>query len=419
MRVGACGLPAAAVRMRVFRSASAGLGMDKIVPDLLIKSLLDTLRRKGVLSAAGVEAAFLALPRHHFLPDVPLDKIYADEAIPLKYDNSGQLISSSSQPTMMAIMLEQAQLSPGLNVLEIGTATGYNAALMQHIVGETGSVTTIELDPDLAKQAVNNLLATHMSSVRVVQGDGARGYAPRAAYDRIISTAGVWDVPIAWLNQLKPNGKIIVPIWLDGVQVSAAFTPEPGGTYYSEDNRPCAFVYMRGDFAGPDMRRRIGSTALYILGDDLARLDTAALHLLLSDDHSSCHLESPLDPQDYWNGFQLYLMLNEPVGYIFALFAIPEGQKAYGIEGRGIALFAPGSAAFAPYHEKGMTHCFAGAEAFLMMQQKLDEWNAANRPETNTVRLRLIPKSAGEPEHIAAGKIYQRRDHYLHVWQEY
>jgi protein-L-isoaspartate(D-aspartate) O-methyltransferase len=390
--------------------------MANIVPDLLIKSLLDALRRKGVLSAPGVEAAFRALPRHHFLPDVPLDKVYTDEAIPLKHDPNGQLISSSSQPTMMAIMLEQAQLAPGLNVLEIGTATGYNAALIQHLVGENGSVTTVELDAELAKQAVNHLLATHMSNVRVVQGDGAQGYAPRAAYDRIIATAGVWDVPPAWLTQLKRDGKVIVPIWLDGVQVSAVFSPQSDGTFYSDDNRPCAFVYMRGDFAGPEMRRRVGSSALYILGDDLGRLDTSALHLLLSDDHSPCHLESSLDPHDYWNGFQLYLMLHEPKDFIFALFAIPDGQKAYGIDGRGVALFTPGSAAFTTYHEKGLTHCFAGSEAFLALQQKLDEWNAANRPETGALRLRLIPKQHGEPP-ITEGKLYKRRDHYLHVWQ--
>lgn len=419
MPAGAFVLPVAAVPTPAFRSASVGHGManDKIVPDLLIKSLLDALRRKGVLSAPGVAAAFEAVPRHHFLPDLPLDKVYTDEAIPLKYDHSGLLISSSSQPTMMAIMLDQARLAPGHNVLEVGTATGYNAALMQHIVGPQGHVTTVELEPDLARQAVLNLQRAVMSQVRVVQGDGFLGYAPRAAYDCIMATVGIWDVSPAWLQQLKPEGRLVVPLWVDGIQISAAFTLQPDGTLYSVDNRPCAFVYLRGEGAGPNLRQQVGSTSLYILGDDLGRIDLAGLHLLLSSEHDICYLESRSGPPDYWNGFQLYVMLYEPPEYVFALFAVAEGQQPYGIEGRGMALISRISATFALYQGKGQTHCYGSAESFLAMQELLDEWDAASRPDVQSLRMRLIPVAQGEPA-VTQGKVYRRRDHYLHVWLE-
>lgn len=370
------------------------------------------------MTAPGVETAFQAVPRHHFLPDMPLDKVYTDEAIPLKYDPAGLLISSSSQPTMMAIMLDQAQLKPGQNVLEIGTATGYNAALMQHIVGDGGHVTTMELEPDLARQAVLNLQRAGQSQVRVVHGDGVQGYAPRAAYDRIISTVGIWDIAQAWLTQLKPEGLLIAPVWVDGVQVSAVFERQPDGSLLSVDNRPCAFVYMRGDGAGPDLRWQVGSSSLFMLGDGLGQSDMVALSMLLSsDDRDYCYLESPLGPPDYWNGFQIYVMLNESKDFVFALYAIIEGQQAYGMEGRGIALISRVSSAFAPYQGKGETLCFGGAEAFLRLQELLDNWNKENRPDMSKLRLRLIPTAQGEPA-ITQGRLYRRRTHYLHAWLE-
>ncbi|MCU0512205.1 MAG: hypothetical protein MUE40_06510 [Anaerolineae bacterium] len=388
---------------------------DKVMPDLLRQRLLESLRQQGVMTAPGVEAAFRAVPRHLFLPQFPLDRAYADESVPLKYDAGGLLISSASQPTMMAIMLDQAQLAPGHNVLEIGTASGYNAALMQHIVGPQGHVTSLELEADLAKQAVLHLQQAGLAQVRVVPGDGSQGYAPRAAYDRILSAVGIWDVPRAWLAQMKPEGRLIAPIWVDGVQVSASFSRQPDGSYLSVDNRPCYFVYVRGESAAPPIRQQIGSSSLFILSDDLNRIDGAALHLLLSHDHDLCHLESPLATVDFWNGFQLYAMLNEPPQYIFALFLVIEGQQAYGMDGRGLALITRGSATFAPYHTRGTTHCYGGAEAFLTMQELLDRWNAAQRPDMRALRLRLIPL-AEAPARVDQGKLYRRRDHVLHAW---
>ena len=390
---------------------------DKNQAAILHEALLDRLRKQGVFQTPGVEAAFRAVPRHLFLPELSLESAYADEAQPLAYDTAGLVVSSASQPTMMAIMLDQLQLRPGANVLEIGTASGYNAALMQHIVGPKGHITSLELDKNLAQQARINLSHAAMSSVTVVEADGVHGYSPRASYDAIIVTAGVWDVPDAWVRQLKPNGRLVMPLMLDGIQVSANFILHPDGTLYSDDNRPCAFVFMRGDSAAPRTRKQIGSTGLYLLADEVEKVDAVALQMLLSDDHDTCRLETRLKATDYWYGFQMHLMLNEPSPFIFAVFAVVEGQRAFGMEGRGIALMGPGGACLAPYDEMGNTHCFGGVDAFLAMQESLDEWQLKGSPRTPEMCIRLVPRTMGRPAD-EPGKVYDRPNHYVHAWME-
>ena len=112
---------------------------------------------------------------------------------------------------------------------------------------------------------------------------------PSAGMSRERSTTGslrrrgVWDIPRHWLQQLRDDGRLVAPIWLDGVQVSASFVAQGDGAYVSVDNRPCAFVYLQGHAAGPRLRNKVGSTSLVVLADDVDKVDTAALHLLLSE----------------------------------------------------------------------------------------------------------------------------------------
>lgn len=391
--------------------------MDNSTIEQLHQLLVEQLRQKHLLDNPSVDKAFTSIPRHLFLPHLPPEQAYQDNAIALKHATSGETLSSSSQPTMMALMFKQAELEQGMNVLEIGTASGYNAALMKYIVGPAGHVTTLEIDNDLAEQAQDNLRNAGYADVLVVNTDAVNGYSPRAQYDRIIATVGVWDVPRKWTQQLKSNGRLTVPIWLDGVQVSAAFTPQQDGTYISTDNRPCAFVYLRGSAAGPQVRKQVGSTSLLILADEVNKIDTASLHLVLSDDLEIHPLGSHLKTEDFWNGFQLYLMLHEPEKFVFAVYAIPPERKAYGMEGNGIMLFARNSVAFAGYHDGGKVHSFGGADAYLEMQSHFNDWISCGRPSSDNLRLRLIPVTLGKPD-VSYGKIYTRKDHFLHVWQD-
>lgn len=189
----------------------------------LPQALVAELKNKGAIRTPPVETAFGAVPRHLFVPGVALDEVYRDQSIPTKR-LAGAVVSSSSQPAIMAVMLEQLALEPGHRVLEIGAGTGYNAALMAHIVGESGQVVTIDIDEDIVEDAREHLAAAGFKRVQAVCGDGGLGYAEAAPYDRIILTVGAWDLLPAWLEQLKPGGRLLFPLSLKGgVQVSAAF----------------------------------------------------------------------------------------------------------------------------------------------------------------------------------------------------
>ncbi len=381
----------------------------------LHSTLLTQLRSKNLLAGHDIDAAFTEIPRHLFLPQVDPTTVFQDKAIALKVSPSGETLSSSSQPTMMAIMLQQLRIASNMNVLEIGTASGYNAAILSHIVGARGYTTTLEIDRELAEDARNNLLRAGFGDVLVVNCDAVGGYEPRAKYDRILSTAGVWDVPTKWLRQLREDGRLVVPIWLDGVQVSAAFVPQPDGTFLSVNNRPCAFVYLQGLASGPGIRKQVGSAYLEVIADDVDKIDSAALHLLLSEDLEIHRLGKHIEPEEFWYGFQLYLMMHEPPRYVFAVYAIPEGERAYGMEGNGILLFRPNSAVFAAYDGGGVVRSFGGAAAFLKMQSLFAKWLALEGTLINRLSLRLIPIDMGEPV-TRTGKLFRRKDHYLHIW---
>ncbi len=102
-------------------------------------------------------------------------------------------------------MLAQLDVRPGHRILEIGAGTGYNAALLAHLASPSGRVTTVELDPGIAAEAGKALAAAGYGHVAAVAGDGEYGHAPGAPYDRIIVTAGAWELPAAWADQLAPG----------------------------------------------------------------------------------------------------------------------------------------------------------------------------------------------------------------------
>ncbi|MCC6802563.1 MAG: methyltransferase domain-containing protein [Anaerolineae bacterium] len=377
------------------------------------QTLIDSIRRAGLLDTA-LEAAFRALPRAAFLPNLPLDQVYKDEAVPIKVDEDGTVLSSSSQPSMMAIMLQQLDLKPGQNVLEIGTGTGYNAALMQYLVGDEGKVTTIEIDAQVAEQARANLQRAAMSQVQVVESDGAVGYAPRASYDRIMATAGVWDVPRAWVRQMKPKGVLVAPIWMDGFEVSAALTLQPDGTLYSRDNRLCWFIRLRGQASGPETAVRVATSGLYVYSS--AHIDSAALQMLLSDDAEETYLGVQLDSWEYWRGFLPYFVLNVPDSFVLARYHVDRDTSPYGITSGGFALITPGSACFVPVGAKGAARSFGSADALLAVQETSAHWERDGKPRQDRLRLRLIP--SGQPFDGGRAKVYTRRDHDLIAWLE-
>lgn len=134
-----------------------------------------------------------------------------DDGVPAGPGGCGLVAtSSSSQPSVMAIMLRELDARPGHRVLEVGAGTGYNAALLAHRLGAAG-VTTVDIDPRVASAASAALAAAGYPEVTVVLGDGERGHPPGAPYDRVVCTAGVRDVPREWVRQTRPGGRIVAP----------------------------------------------------------------------------------------------------------------------------------------------------------------------------------------------------------------
>jgi protein-L-isoaspartate(D-aspartate) O-methyltransferase len=218
--------------------------------------LADHLHASGLADAA-VEAAFREIPRHTFLPEMEPVQAYQDRAVVIKSDGEGLPVSASTQPTMMAIMLGQLGLAAGHRVLEVGTGSGYNAALIAYVVGKHESVVTIDVVPELIDQARANLAAAGYGSVRVVCGDGAAGVSDHAPYDRIIVTAGAWDLAPQWWAQLGPAGRIVLPLSIRGIQLSVALETVDDHLVSRSACR-CSFIRMAGAMSGPESLVALG-----------------------------------------------------------------------------------------------------------------------------------------------------------------
>jgi protein-L-isoaspartate(D-aspartate) O-methyltransferase len=233
-----------------------------------------------------VAAALRAVPRHVFLPEQRPEAAYRDDAIVTKRDEAGHPMSSSSQPAIMAIMLDQLDLAPGHRVLEIGAGTGYNAALISHIVGPSGQVTSVDIDPELVATAREHLTRAGFGQVTVVCADGAWGDPEHAPYDRIIATVGVSDLAPAWLAQAVPQARIVVPLDVRGIQVSVAFErAEPdvlGAPWTSRSLAPCGFMRMRGSLAGPERVVLLAPGLSLLLPDGTPEVNGEAVAELLA-----------------------------------------------------------------------------------------------------------------------------------------
>ena len=208
------------------------------------QGLVEALRRSGAIETDAVSVAMLTVAREAFAP-ANADP-YDDNPILLKRDETGAVVSTISQPTMIASMLEELAVERGNRVLEVGTASGYNAALLAELTGDAGRVVTIELEEDLAARAVVVLQAEgYGERVTVVAGDGSAGYAPAAPYDRIIVTAGAPSVAPAWIDELREGGRLVVPITgRSGSGMSRTYMNTVGGLELLREI-PCGFVPLR------------------------------------------------------------------------------------------------------------------------------------------------------------------------------
>jgi protein-L-isoaspartate(D-aspartate) O-methyltransferase len=240
----------------------AGTAADPVPPQKDLAQLQEDLATHAKAKDPRVAQALRSVPRHLFLPGVPPQEAYTDEAIVTKRDSDGLPVSSSSQPGLMAHMLDQLDLAPGHRVLEIGAGTGYNAALIAHVVGPAGLVVTVDLDEDLTAAAQDHLRQAGHPEVIVRTADGAEGCREHAPYDRIIATVALSDLPLSWLEQVTGDALIVMPLDVRGVQVLVTLAREgtlKGGRWASRAVSACGFIRMRGALTGPSHTVPLGN----------------------------------------------------------------------------------------------------------------------------------------------------------------
>ena len=168
--------------------------------------VVERLEREGYIKDKKVAEALLKVPRDKFVPEELRDYAYIDTPLNIGY---GQTISAIH---MVAMMCGALDLKEGHKVLEVGTGSGYHAAVVAEIVGKNGQVITIERVPKLAEKAETVLRELGYDNVIVICGDGTLGYEPLAPYDRIYITAAGPDIPKPLIEQLKDGGKIVAPV---------------------------------------------------------------------------------------------------------------------------------------------------------------------------------------------------------------
>lgn len=394
--------------------------------------LADRLLNRGLLRSREVAEAFREVPRHLFVPEAEPAQAYANEAIGVKWTVDGLPLSSSSQPAIMAIMLEQLGLRPGHRVLEIGTGTGYNAALLAHVVGKTGAVVTVDIDEELAETARQRLNAAGYSWVVVAGGDGAAGWPGGAPYDRIVVTASARDLAPAWTDQLGDGGRLLVPLSLRGIVQAVAFK-KAGDHLVSVSVVPCWFIPLAGELAACDPVRPFGETpGVFLSIEDRRELDLAALRAALNQPGSALPTGVTTTGSYRFAGLGLWLALHDPsVGELTAVGSAAERSPVPAvithIPGRASTTVLVGETSLAAIASPPGREQAAAFESWVRSYgpdgDRLAErlvagiraWDSAGRPAGSTLRIRAYPVGAGEHER-AAFTITMPRTRFLLDW---
>ncbi|MEU0513372.1 methyltransferase, FxLD system [Amycolatopsis sp. NPDC006125] len=278
-------------------------------PEDLREQMINHIRAAGHLRSERIEQALRAVPRHRFVPAASIEDAYANKAITIK-PGQDRPASCISVPTVVAMMLGQLNPQPGDHVLEIGAGTGYNAALLAELVGDTGSVTTIDIHSDVTEHARHALAETGYHQVRVITGDGAHGAADHAPYDKIIVTVGPWDLPPAWFDQLALGGTLVVPMHWRGQARSIAFTRHD--THLRATNSQlCGFIPMIGIVPTGEHASHI-TEDVTLHWDADQDIDPAALHGVFTGPRTTVWSGTSVAANEPFDHIWLWLTATEP-----------------------------------------------------------------------------------------------------------
>jgi protein-L-isoaspartate(D-aspartate) O-methyltransferase len=212
------------------------------------------------------ERAYLATPRHKFVKryrewgtqerrevreghlEEHLVTLYTDRSLILFGEDDNNISSTISQPSFVLRMLDMLQLRAGQTVFELGAGSGWNAALMGHLVGTEGHVYSVEIIPEVADMAAEIIEKLGIKNVHIITADGGEGYAAGALYDRAIFTAGTYDLPRHFYDQMRDDGLLLVVIKSEGGGDNLFLLRKTESHFESVDSMPCGFVQLRGKY---------------------------------------------------------------------------------------------------------------------------------------------------------------------------
>jgi protein-L-isoaspartate(D-aspartate) O-methyltransferase len=367
--------------------------------------LVAHLKARGDVRTERVAAAFERVPRHLFVPDLAPEDVYTDRSIAIKLQD-GVPISSSSQPAIMAEMLEMLALAEGDQVLEIGAGSGYNAALLAELVGPSGAVETIDLDDDLVKAARSHLDAAGYPHVRAICADGARGDPHGAAFDAVIATVGVERIPPAWIAQLRDGGRLVAPLTIRSMQRVVAFERTAVGLE-SRAIVDAGFMMLRGPSASEETRTiALGDPAivLRVLTAHAGAVDGGILaYALRAPAHDAVPVRR-IGLEDAWNGLSLWLALTDDASCRLTASGprvadgtvpnlLPGSESLYGtsatfgiVSGHELVVFARRGS-----YELVLRSFGTPAGGLARLQNAIAEWDRAGRPGNAQLRITVAP----------------------------
>lgn len=268
--------------------------------------MVDALVKEGTIVSPDIANAMRATLRERYAPEIDLEEVYdLYSGAVTKTDNQGLAISSLSAPQVHAYMAQQAGISPGMNVLEIGSG-GPNAEILARLLTSTGRLTSMDIDHDVVEAAQGPLADAGFGHVQLVTGDGTYGFAANGPYDAILVTAQSAEIHPAWVDQLVEGGRLVVPLQIRGLPRVITFV-RAGSTLLGTAARLFGFVPLRGDQPETTTLVNLRGGEVTVRFDDALPIDPAQLTHVLDSPRVEVRSGAFIGRTEPWGDAQMWL----------------------------------------------------------------------------------------------------------------
>ena len=347
--------------------------------------LVDDFVDRKIIKNKKIESAFRKVNRHLFIHNASLEDVYGDYSVITKKIGN-EPMSSSTAPSLMAAMLEQLSLEKGMKVLEIGAGVGYNAALLSEIIENERNVFTVDIDVETINEARQNLINAGYKNINIKCLDGVDGFPENAPYDRIIVTCAVKDISKAWIKQLKNNGIMVLPIWINGSQITPALR--------KQNNILVGLSTSLGGFMS--MRRRSyyeilqeslpKNKNLLICSEHLESLREDKIDSLLRGEHHE--QKNPLDRLSFSQRYDFFIFLALQEKNSLELFIEDKDSVSeYGLEEQAMGILDLENKTACLNSKSNKLISYGDKQSYQRVLSLIKEWDSLNRPSVNKLRV--------------------------------